>query len=196
MLPFRSWRSLEPFQTWGTLGARKPWVTFDDVVRTWGARGPWKTFRAGDTLIALIAFQSLDTRKTFLTLESWNSWQPHITLGACDSRRATNTRQALESGVSLGPWNARRSWPAWIPLFPFPSVQPREPCRPHGSRKPWNAGLSLRSSVSLGTLYSTAGGTRNAGLPLRPRGTHKSLFAFGSRNSGTPSQSGETHFTL
>lgn len=39
-----------------------------------------ETFRAGYALIPLVSFHSLEARKTFLTLESWNSWWSHISL--------------------------------------------------------------------------------------------------------------------
>lgn len=97
MLSFRAWWSLKPFQTWGTLRAWESWLALDDIVRTWGARGPWETFRSGDALITLIPFNSLEARKTFLTLKPGNSGGSHVALGARDPWRAANARHALEA---------------------------------------------------------------------------------------------------
>lgn len=80
MLSFWTWWSLESFKTRGTLRTREPWFSFDDIVGTWGPRGTLETFRAGYTLVSLVSLHSLQTRKPFLTLKSWNSGQSHISL--------------------------------------------------------------------------------------------------------------------
>lgn len=48
----------------------------------------------------------------------------------------TTHRQALESWLSLGPWGSGGPRPAWVSFVTFESVKPREPWRPHRSRKP------------------------------------------------------------
>lgn len=73
MLSFWTWWSLESFKTRGTFRTREPWFSFDDIVGTWGPRRTLETFRARHALISLISLHSLQTRKTFLTLESWDS---------------------------------------------------------------------------------------------------------------------------
>lgn len=186
MLSFWAWRSLKPFQTRGALGTREPWFPLDDVEWTWGARGAGKTFRSREALVSLVAFDSLQAGGAFLTVKPWNSWGSHISLSSCDSWRAANARHALESWVSLGPWSSRSARPAWVPLVTFQPIEPGEAWRPHGSRMPWQAGLSLRAAVSFGPLYRVAWGPWQSRLSLWSRGTHESLFSFGSRNSWAP----------
>lgn len=60
----------------------------------------------------------------------------------------------------------------------------------------WQAGLTLRASVSLGSLHSVAWGSRQAWLSLRPRGAQESWLSFGSGNAWTPGLSRESHITL
>lgn len=80
LLSFWTWWSLESFETRRTLRTWEPWFSFDDIVGTWGPRGTLETFRSGYALISLISLHSLQARKTFLTLESWNARRSHISL--------------------------------------------------------------------------------------------------------------------
>lgn len=156
LLSFGAWWSRKPLQTWGTLWARESWLSFDDVVGPWGAWGPREAFASREALVTRIALSSLQAGEAFLTLKSWNSRRSYVTLRACESWRATDSRQALESWISLGSWSTGSPRPAWVSFVTFQSIKPGEPRRPHGSRKPWQARLTLCAPVSFRSLHSVA----------------------------------------
>lgn len=51
--------------------------------------------------------------------------------------KRTTYRHALVAWISLGPWSTGSPRPSWISFVTFQSIKPREPWRPHWSRRPW-----------------------------------------------------------